>query len=333
VPRQSSRRVAFAAGTLVAGAVAAACDRRAPSVLDTHGSEAHRIAGVWWLMFSLATAVYVVVGVLILYGALRGRRQQRSHDFGRREDAFIWIGGVVVPTIILVVLGVFTVRTTSTLRRPSAQAVRVEVVGKDWWWQVRYPDIDFTTANELHLPAGRPVQIDLTSDNVIHSFWVPQLAAKLDTIPGQHNVLTFTPTKPGIYTGKCSQFCGLQHAHMDVSVIVQTPVDFDRWLARWAHPSAEPTSEAEARGQLVFTRSACAGCHTIKGTEATGTLGPDLTDIGERLKLGTFIDNNKGNLGGWVANAQTLKPGNLMPPIALSPADLQAILAYLDSRK
>jgi cytochrome c oxidase subunit 2 len=248
----------------------------------------------------------------------------------------VWIvwGGVIVPVVILGVLAATTVEATAELRRPQPGAVHAEVVGKRWWWAVSYPDQGITTANEIHLAVGRPAEIGLTSTDVIHSFWVPQLAGKVDTIPGQRNVLRFTPTSVGVYRGECAEFCGIQHAHMDLLVIVQTPAEFNAWLARRQLVPSAPDSEAAARGELVFMRESCAGCHTIRGTQATGTVGPDLTDIGARLTLGAAtIANSPGNLAGWIANAQSIKPGALMPPMFLNAQDLQDLVTYLEGLK
>jgi cytochrome c oxidase subunit 2 len=245
----------------------------------------------------------------------------------------VW-GGVAVPLIILLVLAVVTVRTTDALRRPERNALRVEVVGKRWWWAVTYPATRFTTANEVHLPAGRPIELDLSSDNVIHSFWVPQLAGKLDTIPGQHNVLRIRASTPGVYEGLCAEFCGIQHAHMSFTVIVQTAGDFDRWLAQHSQPPLEPASELAAQGEVAFNRLPCAGCHTIAGTQANGTLGPDLTDIAARRDLGAgTVTNDPENLARWITNAPSLKPGALMPPITMTGSEVESIVAYLESLK
>jgi cytochrome c oxidase subunit 2 len=336
------RRPAVGLGVVtVAIAVLAGCgSSSSPSMLDPKGTEARHIAGVWWLMFGIAAGVYLIVGGFIVHAVRRGRSKSApaldvedpaTHRFDHRM--IIW-GGVVVPLVILLVLAVVTVRTTDALRRPESGALRIEVVGKRWWWAVTYPSIHFTTANEIHLPAGRPIEIDLTSDDVIHSFWVPQLAGKLDTIPGQRNVLRFTASTPGTYLGECAEFCGIQHAHMGFVAIVQPPGDFERWLARRSQPPLEPASELAARGQVAFNRQPCAGCHTIGGTQAQGTLGPDLTDIGERPTLGAgAATNDPAHLAKWITNAPSLKPGVLMPPITMSDADTRAIVAYLESLK
>jgi cytochrome c oxidase subunit 2 len=312
------------------GVVAAGCGG-AHSIVDPKGSEADRVAGVWWLMFGLAAAVYVVVAGCILYAATRGRRRRPQSRL--QDNWFIWIGGVIVPFLILVVLAVVTVDTTSALRTSSPGALRIDVVGKLWWWEVRYPGRGIVTANEIHIPRGTPIDLHLTSDNVIHSFWVPQLAGKMDTIPGQPNDLEFTADKVGRYQGRCAEFCGLQHAHMGVDVIVDTPADFGRWLARRERVPLEPASEEAASGQLVFQREACAGCHTIRGTDAQGTLGPDLTDVGSRALLGAgAIENTPQNMRAWIRDAPAIKPGVQMPSFgSLSDRDVAALAAYLES--
>jgi cytochrome c oxidase subunit II len=327
------RRRRLGALALLVGVVTAGCGG-ARSIVDPKGSEADRIAGVWWLMFGLAAAVYVVVAGCILYAATRGRRRNATQS-RLQEHWFIWIGGVIVPFLILVVLAIVTVDTTSALRESSAGELRIDVVGKLWWWEVRYPGKGVVTANEIHIPRGTPIDLHLTSDNVIHSFWVPELAGKMDTIPGQPNDLDFTADKVGRYDGQCAEFCGLQHTHMGVSVVVDTPADFGRWLARRQRAPLEPASEDAARGQLVFQREACAGCHTIRGTDAQGTLGPDLTDVGSRARLGAeAIENTPEHMRDWIRDAQAIKPGIAMPSFrSLSDDDIAALAAYLESLK
>jgi cytochrome c oxidase subunit II len=301
------------------------------SAVDTHGSEARHIAGLWWLMFGLAAGVYVVVAGFIIVAALRGRRgtPRRSRI---SQSVFITVGGLLVPTLILLVLAVVTVTTTSALRKPASNPVRIEVTGERWWWAVRYPGREIVTANELHIPSGQPVEVGLQSDNVIHSFWVPELAGKVDTIVGQRNVLRFTAEKPGTYLGVCAEFCGIQHAHMGFRVIVQSPGAFGRWVADHTQPPREPASQLAANGALRFQSLPCAGCHTVRGTQAQGKVGPNLTDFGSRATIGAgTVENNPGNLTRWVQHAQSIKPGALMPNLTLSDNDVRALVAYLES--
>jgi cytochrome c oxidase subunit II len=320
------RRLLVVLGLPAAGLLVAGCSGHAPSMLHSEGSESKAIAGVWWLMFGLGAVVYAIVASFIIWALMRGRRDGKLSD-----DAWIVCGGVGVPVVILAVLAVTTVRVTGQLRKPSAGAVRLEVVAKRWWWDVSYVNAGFRTANEIHLPAGQPVEIGLDSDNVIHSFWVPELAGKLDVIPGQHNVLRFTPRKPGIYRGECAEFCGVEHARMGFVVVVETPVDYARWVARQQPTPLPPDSEAAAEGQQVFMRQSCAGCHTIRGSQAQGTVGPDLTDFGGRRTIGgDTVANTTNNLAAWISDAQRFKPGALMPPIQLSGPDLNNVVSYLE---
>jgi cytochrome c oxidase subunit II len=304
------------------------------SIFDRQGSEADRIAGVWWLMFTLAAVVYVVVAGFIVYASTRGRRR-RGVPSRLRDNSFIWIGGVAAPIVILAVLAVVTVSTTAALRKPTGDALRVDVTGKLWWWDVRYPDTSIVTANELYLPAGQPVDIRLESDDVIHSFWVPELAGKEDAVPGQTNRLRFTPEVVGTYIGRCAEYCGIQHAHMAIRVHVVSPGDFGRWRAREQRAAGEPASESAASGQVAFLREACAGCHAVDGTSASGTLGPNLSDVGARETLGAgAVENTSENLEDWIRDAPSIKPGVLMPSFrALSDREVSQIATYLDSLK
>jgi cytochrome c oxidase subunit 2 len=327
-----TRRWRVGATVALATVVLASCGSGdSPSMLDTHAGEARHIAGVWWLMFGIAAGVYLIVATLIFWALLRGRRRA-ARTSRLNENAFIVVGGVVVPVVILALLAVVTVTTTKSVRADKPGALRVEVVGKRWWWEVRYPGTKVVTANEVHVPTGRPLDIQLDSDNVIHSFWVPQLAGKVDMIPGQHNHLRVTVDDPGTYLGECAEFCAVGHAHMRFVVIADPPAEFDRWMTRREQAATNPVSDAAARGQAVFQRESCAGCHTIRGTAATGVIGPDLTDFGSRKWIAAAtLRNTRANLAAWIANSQTIKPGNLMPPMSLSPGDLDAVVAYLES--
>jgi cytochrome c oxidase subunit 2 len=329
-----NRRPARAVLIATAFALFAAACGGDSSIVDPKGSEAHKIANVWWLMFSLAAGVYVIVAAFILYASTRGRR--RGDEPSKLSDnALIWIGGVVAPILILAVLAVVTVSTTSALRKPAHDELRIDVTGELWWWRVSYRGEQIESANEIYLPAGQPVSIRLTSDNVIHSFWVPQLAGKEDAIPGQFNSLRFTPDAVGTYLGQCAEFCGVQHTHMSIRVHVLTPGDYGRWLARQHRPPGEPASESIASGQVVFQREACAGCHTVNGTDATGTIGPNLSDVGARATLGAgAIENTTENMEKWIRDAPAVKPGVLMPPFhALSDREVANITAYLENLK
>jgi cytochrome c oxidase subunit 2 len=315
---------------------AASCaGKNTPSSLDGKGSESSRVAGVWWLAFGVGAAVYAIVAGLVVYGALRKGSAEVDEHRHKREMLIITVGGVVVPFLILLFFAGVTVNATAHLRKTApSNSVQIEVTGKRWWWQVRYPAYGIETANEIHIPVGQPVHFTLKSDNVIHSFWVPQLAGKEDMIPGQTNELTFTAKEPGRYRGLCAEYCGVEHAKMLFYVIAQPAAEFTTWVAHEAQLLTAPTSDKTAAGQRVFMREACAGCHTIKGTPANGRVGPNLTDVGSRSTIAAgWLTNTPQNLSRWISDAQSVKPGALMPPIPLDGPDLDAVVAYLESLK
>jgi cytochrome c oxidase subunit 2 len=308
-----------------------------PHILGGHGDEGHRIAELWWLMFGLAAVVYVVVAAFVILAVLRGRRRERGDEVelraARSDAGFIWIGGVIAPVLILTLLGVVTVTTTAGLRTPHRDALQIHVTGERWWWDVEYTDAKVRTANEVRIPVGQPIDLTLTSDNVIHSFWVPDLAGKVDTIPGQTNHLRFTAKQAGTYRGQCAEFCGLAHAQMAFVVIAESPADFGRWLARRSSGAGtQPESDQQEEGQRLFEAQSCSGCHTIAGTTADGRIGPDLSDFGERSAIGAItVPNTAAELRRWITDPQSIKPGNLMPPTQLTPQELDQIVAYLES--
>ena len=304
------------------------------SILGGHGDESTSIGRVWWLMFAMAAGVYVLVAGLVIAAILRGRRRERAEEpDSRRDDRFLWLGGLALPVVILAVLAVVTVTTTKDLRRVSSREVRIEVTGKRWWWDVRYPAEQVEAADEVHVPVGEPVDVALTSSDVIHSFWVPELAGKVDMVPGQVNHLRFTATQAGTYRGECAEYCAIGHANMAFLVVAEAPADFQRWLARRESPAGQvPTDEQAAQGEVVFQREPCGGCHTVAGTDAKGTRGPALSDVGSRrtLAAGT-IPNTPDELARWIRDPQEVKPGVLMPPSPqLSDADVRALVAYLE---
>jgi cytochrome c oxidase subunit II len=325
--RRHARLVVVATGLVVS---LAACGGSNSSILDPHGNEARHIAGAWWVMFALATFVYVVVAALIIIAVVRGRRRRGPSESGVPDSVFIWIGGIVVPALILFVIAVVTVDTTAALRKPGHDPLRVEVRGEDWWWDVRYPGTNVRTANDLYLPVGRPIEIRLTSDNVIHSFWVPEIGGKVDVIPGQPNFFRFTIEHAGLFRGQCAEFCGVQHANMAIYVHAYPAGLFGRWLTAHEQAPTEPSSELAAQGALSFQRESCAGCHTVRGTQAEGTRGPDLTDLATRRTLGAgALENTPQNLERWIVDPQRYKPGALMPAVPISSDERTKIVAYL----
>lgn len=317
----------------------ASCSPNSPSIFDPHSLEAGHIANLAWLMFGIATFVFVVVTVLLLAAVVRSRRSELVADISTKKDrrAITWvlIGGAVIPVAVLFIVMVLSVVTEKTIAASNNAAVTIEIVGHRWWWEVHYPDRDITTANEVHIPINEPVLLRVTSADVIHSLWIPQLNGKFDMILGQTNTVSIQATTIGSYRGECAEFCGAQHAHMAFIVVAEEPDQFDKWAAKQAQPAAnlDPHSDAMVfEGQQTFLGSSCVYCHTVKGTNASGTLGPDLTHLASRATIGAgILPNTPGNLAGWIINAQAIKPGNFMPPMDLDPDQLQAILAYFQT--
>ena len=238
---------------------------------------------------------------------------------------------------LVVLLGVFALTVTDIRALeapPSAEMAAVRINGHRWWWEVEYPDLGITTANQIYVPVGQAVKIELTSNDVIHSFWVPQLQFKRDLIPGQTNTVWLQADKPGIYRGLCAEYCGLQHAQMNFMVVALYPREYEQWVAHEGSDAAKPSEPLAKAGQQVFLGKGCMYCHTIRGTSAAGWLGPDLTHLASRLTIaGGSLENNTGNLGGWILDPQHIKPGALMPATPLSGQELQELLAYLNGLK
>jgi cytochrome c oxidase subunit 2 len=322
-------------GSLALGLFLGGC-ANIPGALDPKGPVAAEIATLSWLMFGLATVIFLIVMGLLLYILFwRARREtaEEPEPNPALDRKFIIWGGIVIPTIILVALFFFNLWTMAAIAAPAgSDEIVIEMVGHQFWWEVHYPDQRITTANEIHLPVGRPVQLRLTSADVIHSFWVPELTGKMDLLPNRVNSFWIQADQAGTYYGECAEFCGIQHAKMAFIVVAEPEEQFAAWLVQQAQPAPEPTDEIVQRGQQIFLGSACVYCHTIKGTNATGTLGPDLTHLASRYTLAAgTVENNSGNLAGWIIDPHSIKPGNLMPPTNLTGPELQALLAYLET--
>lgn len=305
--------------------------------LDPEGPAAESVADLWWLMLGLGTVVFVVVAVLLVGGLFR-RRHAADPQAGGGTPARLrrWVigGGVVMPVVVLTVV---LTATVWTMRDVSGGAPRgalvVEIVGHQWWWEVRYPEEGITTANELYIPVGRPVAIELTSADVIHSFWVPQLAGKLDALPDGTNTLVIEADEPGEYRSECAEFCGLQHAQMGLIVVAEPTERFSSWVAGQQRPAREPADETARRGRDVFAEAGCGSCHTVQGTDGSdGTDGPDLTHVASRPTIGAgAAPNAPDDLAAWVADPHTVKEGVAMPAADLSDEELEAVVAYLET--
>ena len=287
----------------------------------------------WW-----AAAVFVVVELMLLVAIVRFRhREGRAAPRPTHGHTLMEIGWTLAPAVILVFVAVPTVRTIfATAGEAPADALKVDVIGHQWWWEFRYPELALVTANELHVPLGRVVQLSITSADVIHSFWAPSLGGKRDAIPGHMTRIAFRPDSVGDYSGQCAEFCGASHANMRLRVIVDSDSGFGRWATvQLAGPAAPAPGTLAERGRAVFALSACIGCHTIQGV-SPGVIGPNLTHVGSRTTIASgLFPNDSAHLARWIADAPSLKPGSLMtrmqPP--LTDADIAALGAYLQSLK
>jgi cytochrome c oxidase subunit 2 len=304
------------------------------SVIAPEGPQAARIALLFWVLTAGGTVI--LVGVIVLTAmAMSGRRPPEHWLSG---EPLVIGGGLVFPIVLLTALlgyGLFVMRA-DTAPAAAGDALRIAVVGERWWWRVTYRDDSgarFESANEIRIPVGRTVALELTSADVIHSFWVPKLAGKLDMIPGRTNVLTLSADRPGVSRGQCAEYCGGAHALMSFHVVAMPPQDFEAWQQREAGPAQEPQRPIEREGMLLFISHGCGACHAIRGTTASGTIGPDLTHVGSRRSLAAAtLPNDTEAIARWIADNQHIKPGNLMPPFRIfSEDELAALAAYLAS--
>lgn len=305
------------------------------SVLAPAGEAAAHITSLSWLLIIGATLIFVFVMALLM-AALRG------HAHPRPVSARLWIlgGGVLFPLVVLGALLAWTLaRTPGWMERPPPGALVVGITAHMWWWEVRYRDPasgrEVTLANELHLPAGRPVWLGLSSPNVIHSFWVPALGGKMDMVPGRVAHLMVQVDQPGSWRGQCAEYCGEQHARMALHVVAHAPAGFDAWLAAQARPAVAPEGALLERGREAFLTQRCNACHTVRGVAEESRLGPDLTHVGSRLYLGAgTLLNQPGAMAHWVAHTQDVKPGARMPSSSdMDAQTLAALAAWLEQLK
>lgn len=286
---------------------------------------------ITWTSVVIAAVVFGVLGwVLLRFRARPGAplpAQTRGHTL-------LEIAWTVAPALALLLITIPTIQVIFRTQPASSArgALEVTVRGFQWWWEFRYPSLDVVTANELHVPAGRPIVLRLEGPDVIHSFWVPRLGGKRDVVPGRSNQLTFTADAPGEYWGQCAEFCGAAHANMGIRVVVEAPEAFERWVAAQRGPALEPTGAA-AEGKTLYAATACVGCHTIRGV-SLGQLGPDLTHFGSRRTLAAgLLPNTPENVAAWLKNPPALKPGAKMPALGLTEDQARAVAAYLLSLK
>lgn len=305
--------------------------------LDPRGEEAARIYWVFWALVIAGGVVSAVVLALWVVGPLRpGRDDARAEHvpdpaFHRR---LVIGGGIIMPAIV--VSAFFGVQIVTTAAQTQDGELTVEVTGHQYWWELEYPDVDglesFETANQVHIPTGTPVRVVLRSEDVVHSIWVPQLAGKVDLVPGRETEFVMDAEEPGTYAGYCAEYCGLQHTRMKFTVEAMEPEAFRDWAEAQAGAAREPETELEAEGREVFTGQSCVGCHTIRGVAEAGEVGPDLTRLASRSKIAAGTEPlTEATLRAWIANAQAVKPGVQMPPQELSREELDALVAYLIS--
>jgi cytochrome c oxidase subunit 2 len=305
------------------------------STLDPKSRASEEIATLWWWMLVIACIVFAGAIGLLGIAWLRRRRPGLPvvADSGRLDLRLVVLFGICVPITVNVAL--FVVANFVVIKQTEAPAatttpMTIEVVGRQWFWEVRYPGTGAITANEIHIPARTRVNVVATTGDVIHSFWVPQLNRKIDMIPGRRNRVLLSSDKPGRYRGQCAEFCGIEHARMAMYVYVQEPADFRRWLRGAAAAARAPAAGLARAGAGAFVRDQCGSCHAIRGTPARGQVGPDLTHVGSRASIGALtLPNTATALRDWLRDPQHAKPGNRMPDLDLSPADIRSLVAYL----
>jgi cytochrome c oxidase subunit II len=314
----------------------------AQSVLSPAGAQSSSIHQLWSLMFWTTTIVGLIVLAFIAIAVFRNAR--RDSDVllptspERSLTRAVWAATALSAMILLMLLIASILITRGVESLQASGAVTINVVGHQWWWEIEYedsvPSQRVLTANEIHIPVGRPIVLKVSSRDVIHSFWVPNLQGKRDLVPGYTTAIWLQADRPGIFRGQCAEFCGLQHAHMALDVIAEPASDFDRWLEGMRKPASPPQTDEQQRGHAVFMSRRCAGCHAITGTEAFGQVGPDLTHVGSRSTIGAgTLPNTREHMSAWVKNPQASKPGNQMPPNPLSEEEIRTLLAYLEFLK
>jgi cytochrome c oxidase subunit 2 len=311
------------------------------SVSRPAGPQAERLADITWFLTWVCTAVAVITIGFLLYSAWRGhQRVENAAGPVVERSLATWVGAATIATA-LIVLGILlqnfaTGRALAAFAEPDAMTIRV--VAQQWWWAIEYRDPlasrRLITANEIHVPVGRRIRVEVESRDVIHSFWAPNVHGKIDITPGYSGNTYIQLDTPGTYQGRCAEFCGLQHAHMDFFIIAHTPAEFARWYEAQLRPAASPADTLQQKGQQIFLSRQCAMCHAIRGTEADSRIGPDLTHVASRSTLAAGrIPNTRGHLAGWILDPQRIKPGVQMPPNPLRSDELHALISYLESLK
>jgi cytochrome c oxidase subunit II len=332
--RRAVATVAGGCGLLVSG-----CASNGQNALHAQSPQSHDIEVLWWWMLGVASLVFIGACAMLVLGWF-SRRSKGLPFVGENEGVnkgLVVAFGIAIPVVILITLflisNVAVIKATAAPKTSSTK-LTIQVIAHDWWWEIRYPGHTAATANEIHIPARTRVNIEGTTDDVIHSLWVPELNRKIDVIPGRVNRVLLYADHPGTYRGQCAEFCGLQHAHMSLYVVADDPAAFQRWLAQQSQPAPATATGLAARGRQLFLANTCASCHTIRGTKANADIGPDLTHVGSRMTLAALtIDNTPAGLLRWITDPQHVKAGAKMPALDLSRPDFVAIADYLRSLK
>ena len=305
--------------------------------LHSYGPAATPTMYLGWVFAALVVAIFIIIALLLVWAILRKRRPEDPRAIGREDEGMLWIYiGTGISTCILFALAIYTLVTLNVIAKPThAPTLTLTVTGYDWWWKVEYEDDDparrFVTANEIHIPVGQPVLVKLKSADVIHAFWVPMLAGKTQMIPGLTNQQWIEADTEGVYRGQCTQYCGVQHAHMGLEVVAQNEDEFRIWQDAQLRTAATASATDVNAGHKLFL-DRCAGCHAIRGTEAVGAHAPDLTHLkSRRLIAAGLLTNTPDHLVQWITHAQDLKPGARMPSMVLTAAEIAALSAFLST--
>jgi cytochrome c oxidase subunit 2 len=316
------------------------------SALGGEGADSANFLGLFWVFLAVCVFMYVLVLAALLLALWRRRRPETTLvvETGKHQDSapvlrpllIGWGALILVGLTGLAIASFFTDRSNAAIARK--QGLTLKVTANQWWWDVEYTTPDSSkmirTANEIHLPVDVPAQVTLESNDVIHSFWVPNLAGKQDLIPGRVTDIQLLPRKTGRFRGQCAEFCGVEHANMALDVTVESKADFMRWVAAQQRPAFAPQTPLELAGYRYITTRECSSCHAISGSPAGGTVGPDLTHFASRRSIAAgTLPMNAANIYGWVSDPQARKPGNHMPTIGLAKNDLHAVVAYLERLK
>lgn len=319
----------------------AACAGR-QSALEPQGLQSEQILQTFFIFLIVAAVVWIAVVIMLCVGMLRRKREAEQplalqQSFERTSGRIVLVLGLATLVVVLG-LSIVSYAGQRTVFAKDEHALILKIIGHQWWWEVRYeddsPDKRFVTANEIRIPIGQPVKVELETADVIHSFWVPSLTGKMDLITGQKNELQFTAKNAGVYRGQCAEFCGLQHAHMAFAVLALSPDEFGRWRDHENQSASSPADPLGKQGEQLFRARGCALCHTIRGTLAGGQLGPDLTHVGSRTTVAAgTLPMSSATLAAWIADPQHVKPGNNMPQMPLQSDELIAIVHYLEQLK